>query len=366
NTEEYPGNDLIPAINTAIMANNCPDVFLFWRPESGWNVPAYAERGAIADLTALIKSPAFAGVFPEFALATASQIKGVFYCIPRASYFDEFLVNKTVFDKFSIPLPDTWEKLMNAVPALKKNGIIPWQITTANLLDSSSRILFNILNRQVGNPKALSLFAGKAHWTDPDVLTGLRYFVTLAANNGPPDSNVLDQNQCIAKYFNTGASAMLLENNGGNVNITQDAMKNLIAMAFPVIPGGVEKEPSTEKDVTNLVYASAKEYANKDKKDYIDRLIIMLANREAAKLYLEESNVIVPHLGLNINPAKILPLNLQAMQIAEKQPGRKWLISYTPADFRSKFRDACNDVWYGKLTAEQFSNLMEAAYYGKL
>jgi len=366
NIEEYSGNDLIPAINTAIMANNCPDVFLFWRPESGWNVPAYAQRGALADLTALIKSPAFDGVFPEFALATASQINGVFYCIPRTSYFDEFLVNKTIFDKFNIPLPDTWDKLMTAVPALKKNGIIPWQNTTYNLLDSSSRLLFNILNRQVGNTKAMALFAGKAHWTDPDVLTGLRYFVPLAANNGPPDQNVLNQNQSISKYFSTGASAMLLENNGGNVNIDQAYMKNLVAMAFPIIPGGVETESSTEKDVTNLVYASASDYANSSKKDYIDRLIIMLANRDAAKAYVEQSNQIVPHLGLTIDPSTILPLNLQAMQVAEKQPGRKWLLSYVPADFRSTFRDACNEVWYGNMTAEQFSNAMEAAFYGKL
>jgi hypothetical protein len=140
----------------------------------------------------------------------------------------------------------------------------------------------------------------------------------------------------------------------------------MIAMEFPIIPGGVEKEPSTQKDVTNLVYASAREYANRDKKDYIDRLIIMLANRDAAKAYLEQSNVIVPHLGLNINPATILPLNLQAIQTAEKQPGRKWLLSYCPAEFRSIFRDACNEIWYGNLNAEQFSRDMEAAFYGKL
>jgi len=364
--EEYAGNDLIPAINTAIMANNCPDVFLFWRPESGWNVPAYAERGALADLTPLIKSSVYAGVFPEFALATASQVKGVFYCIPRTSYYDEFLVNKTIYEKFNIPLPDTWEKLMFAVPELKKNGIIPWQNTTAHLLDSSSRLLFNILNRQVGHEKALDLFVGKAHWTDADVLTGLRYFVTLAANNGPPDQNVLNQSQSIAKYLCTNSAAMLLENNGGNVNIDEETMKHLIAMPFPIIPGGVEKESSTQKDVTNLAYASAKEYANRDKKDYIDRLIVMLTNREAAKEYLEKSNQIVPHLGIDFNPAMILPLNLQAIQVAEKQPGRKWLISFTPAEFRTIFRDACNEIWYGNMNADQFARLMEGAFYGKI
>jgi raffinose/stachyose/melibiose transport system substrate-binding protein len=248
NIEEYPGNDIIPAINTAIMANNCPDVFLFFRPEAGWNVPAYAEAGALADLTALIHSPAFEGVFPEFALKTASQINGVYYCIPRVSYYDEFLVNKVIFDKFGIPLPDTWDKLMAAVPALKKNGIIPWQITTAPLLDSASRLLFNILNRMVGNERALGLFAGTEHWTDRDVFTGLQYFVTLAAGNGPPDSNVLNQAQSIAKYLSTGNAGMLLENNGGNTNVDPAVLNDLVAIEFPKIPGGFEIDSSTEKD----------------------------------------------------------------------------------------------------------------------
>jgi hypothetical protein len=114
------------------------------------------------------------------------------------------------------------------------------------------------------------------------------------------------------------------------------------------------------------VYASAKEYANPNKKDYIDKLIIALANRDAAKHYLEKANQIVPHLGLDINPAAILPLNLQAMQVAEKQPGRKWLISYVPANLRSIFRDACNEIWYGNMNTEQFIALMENAYYGKV
>jgi ABC-type glycerol-3-phosphate transport system substrate-binding protein len=254
---------------------------------------------------------------------------------------------------------------MAAVPALKKNGVIPWQITTAPLLDSASRLLFNILNRMVGNERALGLFAGTEHWTDRDVFTGLQYFVTLAAGNGPPDSNVLNQAQSIAKYLSTGNAGMLLENNGGNTNIDPAILNDLVAIEFPIIPGGFEKESSTEKDVTNLVYASAREYANSNKKDYIDRLIIMLANRDAAKAYLEQSNQIVPHLGLEIDSTFIHPLNIQAMQTAEKQPGRKWLLSFVAADNRSVFRDACDEVWYGNMTAEQFRDAMEAHFYGK-
>lgn len=39
--EEAPGNDLITKINTDIMANNCPDVFTYWRPEKKWDFDRY-------------------------------------------------------------------------------------------------------------------------------------------------------------------------------------------------------------------------------------------------------------------------------------------------------------------------------------
>ena len=150
-----------------------------------------------------------------------------------------------------------------------------------------------------------------------------------------------------------------------NVNLTADVMPHLIAMPLPIIPGGVETVPSTTQDVTNLVYASAREYANQVKKPLIDDMIIALTNREAATLYLEKANQIVPHLGLNVNPAAILPLNLQSMAVAEAQPGRKWLLSFTPAEFRTIFRDACNEVWYGNLNAEQFVQIMQDGYFGR-
>lgn len=365
NIEEYQGNDLIPAINTAIAADNCPDVFTFWRPESGWNVPAYVKAGAIADLTALSQTPAFKDTFPEFAMRTAKQIDGIVYCIPQRSYYDVFLVNKVVFDKFKIPLPTTWDALVSACAALKANGIIPWTNTTGALLDDSSRHLNNILNRVVGNTKALKLMGGTASWLDADVMPALQAFVAICANNGPPDQSALSQTQAISKYLNTGAAAMMLDNNGGNTNIPATAQANLIAMEFPILPGGVEKTSSTEADVTTLCYASAKSYKDTNKKGYIDALITTLCDKTAAKAYVEQANVLVPHLGLTIDQSFITPLVLQANAIAEKQIGNKWLLSFVSADNRSSFRDAINEVWYGKMNAQQLADALQKGLYGK-
>jgi raffinose/stachyose/melibiose transport system substrate-binding protein len=365
-TEEYPGNDLITAINTAVMADNTPDVFTFWRPESGWNVPSYAKAGAIADLTVLSASPALKDLFPEFAMRTAKQIGGIVYCIPRTSYYDEFVVNKTLFDKNGIPLPTTWDSLVSAITALNAKGIIPWVNTTGPLLDDSSRLFFNILNRVVGNERALKLLGGTESWLSPDVLPALDYFVTVAANNGPPDQSVLSTAQVIAKYLNTGAAGMVLNNNGQiNSNVSSDAMPGMVALAFPMTPMGVEKTSSTEADVTNLVYASAKAYRNPAKKAYIDELIIRLVDKDAAKAYIEQAALTVPQLGVNVNKSLVPKFVTDADAIAQKQTGNKWLLSFVSADNRSTFRDVINNVWYGKLNAQQVADALQKGLFGK-
>jgi ABC-type glycerol-3-phosphate transport system substrate-binding protein len=364
--EEYQGNDLITAINTAIMAKNTPDVFTFWRPESGWNVPSYARSGALADLTELSRNPAIKDLFPEFAWRTARQIDGIVYCIPRTSYFDEFVVHKTVFEKNGIPLPTTWDALVNSVKALKSKNIIPWVNTTGPLLDDSSRIFFNVLNRVVGNERALKLMGGTESWLAPDVMPALEYTVALVANNGPPDQSVLSTSQAIAKYLNTGAAGMFLNNNGQiNTAVSTAVMPELMALPFPATPVIVEKGSSTQADVTNLVYASAVSYRDPVKKPYIDELIIKLVDRAAAKAYVEQAGQTVPHLGLAINTALVPRFILDANAIAEKQIGNKWLLSFIAADNRNAFRLVINDVWYGKLDARQMAEGLQKALYGK-
>ncbi len=364
--EEYQGNDLITAINTAIMAKNTPDVFTFWRPESGWNVPSYARSGALADLTELSKNAAFKDLFPEFAWRTAKQIDGIVYCIPRTSYFDEFVVNKAVFDKNGIPLPTSWDSLLNAVKALKAKNVIPWVNTTGPLLDDSSRLFFNILNRVVGNTKALKLMGGTESWLAPDVQPALEYTVAVAANNGPPDQSVLSTSQAIAKYLNTGAAGMFLNNNGQiNTAVSNEIMPSLVALPFPATPVMTEKGSSTEADVTNLVYASAVSYKDPVKRPYIDELIIKLCDKAAGKAYIEQAGQTVPHLNLNINTSLVAKFILDANAIAEKQIGNKWLLSFISADNRNAFREVINNVWYGKLDAKQMAEALQKALYGK-
>ena len=365
--EESPGNDLITKINTDVMGDNTPDMFTFWRPESKWNVDKYIEKNAIADLTEWVNEDEFfKDLFPEYAWKTATVNERI-YCIPKANFYIEFLVNKEVFEQYDLELPTDWEKLVTACNTLRENGIVPWTVDTKEGLDDSSRIFNAIINRAVGNEKGLELLKGNESFQQEDVIRALDYFIEVVNGNGPEDAAVLDYNQAIAKYLNTGKAAMIL----GNClqidnNLTDEIQDKLVVLDLPLTPVAVIDKPSLEQDLTQLIYIGASGYADVDKQPYLKELMKRLTSREAAKKYVEIEHGVAPHLGLDIDESKITDLQKQASAIAENSNGDKWLLSFAKPGPVDEFRRIINETWGGKYTdGTELAKALDDALYGK-
>lgn len=365
--EESPGNDLITKINTDVMGDNTPDMFTFWRPESKWNVDKYIEKGAIADLTDWVDSEEFFDdLFPEFAWNTAT-VNGRIYCIPKVSFYVEFLVNKEIFDEYDLDLPTDWEKLVTACETLDENGVIPWAVDTKEGLDDSSRLFNAIINRAVGNEKGLKLLQGEESFQQEDVLRALEYFMETSTGYAPEDAAVLEYDQAITKYLNTGKAAMILGNATQiDVNLTDEILEKLVAIDFPLTPEAVIDKPSAEQDLTQLVYIGADGWNDPEKQPYLQELMKRLVSKETAKKYVEEERGIVPHLGLEIDESKISALQKQASELAENCDGDKWLLSYAKSGPVDEFRRVINASWDGKYgSAEELAEALDEALYGK-
>lgn len=365
--EESPGNDLITKINADVMGDNTPDMFTFWRPEAKWNVDKYIEKGAIADLTDWVnEDDFFKDLFPEYAWKTAT-VNDRIYCIPKANFYVEFLVNKTIFEENNLELPTDWDKLVTACKTLSENGIIPWTVDTKEGLDDSSRLFNAIMNRAVGNEKGMKLLQGEESFQQEDVIRALGYFMEVSTGYAPEDAAVLDYSQAITKYLNTGKTAMILGNALQiDVNLTEDIMENLVALDFPLTPVSVIDKPSTEQDLTQLVYIGAKGYDDPDKKPYLQELMKRLTSKETAKKYVEDERGLAPHLNLDIDESKITPLQKEASALAENCIGDKWLLSFAKAGPVDEFRRTVNASWNGKYeSAEDFAAALDEALYGQ-
>lgn len=365
--EESPGNDQIQKINTDVMGNNTPDIFFFWRPEARWNVDKYIEKGAIADITEWVNSDEFFdGLFPEYCWRTAT-VDDKIWAVPLESFYVEFLVNKEVFDEYGIELPTDWDKLVSACQQLSENGIIPWAVDTKAGLDDSSRVFNAIMNRAVGNAKGLELLKGNESFQQEDVIRALGYFLDVVKNYAPEDAAVLDYNQAIEKYLNTGKAGMILGNATQiDMNLTEEIMEDLIAMEFPLTPEAVIDKPSTEQDLTQLVYFGVDGWNDENKQPYLKELAKRFTSREFAKIFREDERHLIPQLGVDIDPSKVSDMQRQAAEVAENCDGDKWLLSYAKSGPVDEFRTVINDAWGGKYdSAEELAKALDNALFGK-
>lgn len=365
--EESPGNDLITKINTDVMGDNTPDMFTFWRPEAKWSVDKYIEKGALADLTEWVEEDEFFDdLFPEYAWDTAT-VDGHIYCIPKESFYMEFLVNQEIFEQYDLEMPTDWEKLVTACETLKENGVIPWAVDAKEGLDDSSRIFNAIINRAVGNEKGLKLLQGEESFQQEDVIRALGYFLEVSEGYGPEDAAVLEYDQAITKYLNTGKAAMILGNAQQiDVNLSDEILEKLVPLDFPLTPVSVIDKPSTEQDLTQLVYIGADGWADPDKQPYLKELMKRLVSKETAKRYVEEERGLVPHLGLDIDESKVSPMQKQASELAENCDGDKWLLSFAKPGPVDEFRRVINAAWSEKYSsAEELAEALDEALYGK-
>jgi ABC-type glycerol-3-phosphate transport system substrate-binding protein len=365
--EEYPGNDLIQAITTAIQGNNCPDVFTYWRPETRWDFDKFTSVGAIADLTELKNDAYYQGMFPDYAWRTAT-LDGKVVGIPRQNFYTAFLINKEIFQKEGIEPPVDWAKLVTATQQLSQKGYIVWATDTAEKLDDASRIFNAVIEAHLGNERGLSLMSGKERWTTPDVVEALNYFLQVVKKGyAPDDSSALDANTVISKYLITGRAGMIIQNAGQIwTNIPFADRAKFEAYPIPLTP--TSKNPDkvfNELDLTNLLYVSSKAWADPVKKPLITELLKRLTSRETARLSAENDGHIVPNLGITPDASKVSPVQTKAADIAYNAKGYKWMLSRTASNVVDDFRLTINAVYFGEITsAQDLAQKLDRALYG--
>jgi len=365
--EEAPGTDLIRLVTVAIQGNNPPDVFTYWRPEPRWDFDQFVAVGAIADLTEFSQDPFFDGMFPDYAWATASMPDGMVVGVPRVSFFSGFFVNGQIFEAHGIDLPTDWDRLVTATQRLHELGYIVWVTDTGEGQDNASRLFNAVIGGHVGNDRGLRLMTGQESWQQPEVIQGLDYFLQVARPGFvAEDAPILDFGGAISRYFNTGEGGMIVGHAGMMFpNLTEESMDWVVPLAFPRTPTSAYSGPFNELDLTNLVYASYRAFNDPVMQPYIQEFIKRLTSREAATMYAEINRYIVPHLGLNLNPAYVHPLQVESAAIAAGSTAHKWMLSFTSPVVVDDFRIAINQSFNGFFaTGEDLAIRLDEILYG--
>lgn len=85
----------------------------------------YIEQGLIEDIT----NQPFIKYFNDVAIKDATTFNGKVYGVPTGTVADNgVFYNKTIFDKYDLKVPQTWDEYMNLCKTLKSKGIAPMTV----------------------------------------------------------------------------------------------------------------------------------------------------------------------------------------------------------------------------------------------
>jgi raffinose/stachyose/melibiose transport system substrate-binding protein len=98
------------------------------------------------------------------------------FCMPVASVIHGFLYNKKIFKKLNLQTPRTVDEFFAVLEALKKGGVVPLALGTADQWESSQMVYTNIgPNFWRGEEGRKALISGKAKLTDAPFVEALQF-----------------------------------------------------------------------------------------------------------------------------------------------------------------------------------------------
>lgn len=98
------------------------------------------------------------------------------FCMPMASVIHGFLYNKKIFKKLNLQPPKTVDEFFAVLEALKKGGVAPLALGTADQWESSQMVYTNIgPNFWRGEEGRKALISGKARLTDAPFVEALQF-----------------------------------------------------------------------------------------------------------------------------------------------------------------------------------------------
>ncbi len=351
--EESPGDAQMTRIKLDASSDRMPDVFNYWRLDPGFGLDQIAHAGKLADLTAWTHAdPFFNGLYDAYSWRTAT-LDGKVYGVPINMFYVEFLANKTVFDRAGVAVPTDWPSLLAAVKGLKAKGEIPWAISIGK--DSEGGRIYNaVVNRMVGNPRALRMHAGTEPINVPEMVHAAELLAELVVGNVPQDAIAIGNDSVYAKYVNNNRGGLIMDGSWVTPVIKPEIQANMVVLSFPLIPGGAATQQSAERDLTSLWYVSAKAMGDADRRPYVQELVRRLSSRAAEKTYAEEGRQPIAALGVQVDPAKYGKLAWAAQTQALNTPADKWIPSVMTPPRRAQFEPLLGEFLSGKYEPKVF------------
>ncbi|MFG1621953.1 ABC transporter substrate-binding protein [Kribbella sp. NPDC049227] len=168
---QYSGDPYRAFIRQSFRTKESPGLFTW---EVSTALDELAEQGVIAETTDLWTEAVDKGYVTD-AVRQLYTVNGKQYCTPISVDDWVMFYNKSVFKKYDLKVPTTWDQLMQVAATLKQHGVTPFWNQTKNFSFVWFQTLLAGTDLQLYN----DLSTGKAKYTDPRVVAVMNSWLDL-------------------------------------------------------------------------------------------------------------------------------------------------------------------------------------------
>ena len=340
-----PGDQYGAKIQTAIAGGQTSDIFGELEGSIIVNVNAGGELPYV-DLTGKVDISGLTD-----AARGQVEVDGKVYGCPLAAYTVGLAINNPVFAKAEIDPPTTWDELKAACDALKSAGVeAPIVLGAKDWVHPY--FMYIGLASSVLQPDGLTAVReGSRKLTDPDVVAAVQLLLDLVPyyNKG---FEATDYTTAKAIFAN-GRGAMMV---AGTADFTGYKQVNPDAdLSFVAWPGPKADMPATTTGFELLYTASS--FSPPDKQEAATKFVNWLATEEAQQLV---SDTIALPINKNVTESAD-PIRAETVAASVKGNVPVW---YDLPELNGSVvatQDNHGGLWTGRISAEQFSELQQAA-----
>ncbi|ABP66301.1 extracellular solute-binding protein, family 1 [Caldicellulosiruptor saccharolyticus DSM 8903] len=297
--ESLFGDDFLIKLQTDFASGNSPDVFGLF-PGSVRDI--LIKNNKVAELTDVLKSDRkwYEGFYPN--MWKYVMWNGKIYGLPFETIVECLFVNKDIFEKYHLKVPQNFTQLKDVSKKLRAKGIIP---IAFNAQPEGTYIYQNLVvaigtKQEVENPL-------KGHKISPSYIKALDYLKELYKIGAFPDNYYTLTSKQRNDLFLSKKAAMIVQ---GSWFIPKCDPKTVDIYFFPqVISGG--KRQLIYGLGGGTFYMSASCWKDPKKRDAAIRLLKYLTSEKTARIFVERTGLI-PNVKIT-NPPKITnPLRAKA------------------------------------------------------
>ncbi|MDD3141928.1 MAG: extracellular solute-binding protein [Lachnospiraceae bacterium] len=347
-------DDMKTKLQVALGSEDLPDVYQTW---SGEYCEKFARGGYALDLTTYLeedkewKESFYPACYSAFTYGDKQ------YALPTRFDSQIFVYKKSLFEKYGLKEPGTWDELMDICETLKENGEIPFILGDGLTWDAphwygslwQRCIPEEILEQQDFNIKTVKL-------DDPRYIKGLNYFTELVDKGYFKENCVsLEHNMALETFYageGTMAYVEVVEFNDINKGLNGD----FGFFSMPKMEGEAGNQEKTFGAPEGMIVNAKSEHVE-ESVDFLK----YLTSLDVQKKLVEEAKHTSSVIGATTEENAI-PQLVEVMNMIMKFSG---MSNWTDCGLESSLVDVMRaqgqEFYAGKITAEEYMKQMQDA-----